>query len=63
MYCRYLFPRSLRLLDAVKKAVVGDDPHRPGLKNLFLSRNDGLLNAFEEHLLLCNLGDIDWRAC
>ena len=28
---------------------------------MFLSRNDGLLNAFEEHLLLCNLGNIDWR--
>ena len=32
------------------------------MKNIFLSRNDGLLNAFEEHLLLCNLGNIDWRA-
>ncbi len=32
------------------------------LKNLFLSRDGGLLNAFEEHLLLCNLGNMDWRA-
>ena len=29
---------------------------------MFLSRNDEFLNPFEEHLLLCNLGNIDWRA-
>ena len=39
-----------------------EDEHRPGLYNLFFSRNDDLLNPFEEHLLTCNLGNIDWRA-
>ena len=36
--------------------------HRPDLRNLFLPRNDPLLNNFEPHLLLANLGNIDWRA-
>ena len=39
-----------------------DDPFRPDLRNLFLERNDSLLNNFESHLLLMNLGNIDWRA-
>ena len=46
----------------MRKAAVVDDPHRKGLRNLFLARNDPLLNSFEEHLLLCNMGNIDWRA-
>ena len=62
VYCRYLFPRLTRLLDAMEKAVVEADEHRPGLYNLFFSRNDDLLNPFEEHMLMCNLGNIDWRA-
>ena len=62
VYCRYLFPRLLRLLDALLKGVVLDDPHRPGLRNLFLDRNDSLLNLFEEHLFLANGGNIGWRA-
>ena len=37
------------------------DPYRQNLLNLFLARNDPLLNNFEEHLLLMNLGNIDWR--
>ena len=57
-----MFPRLLRLLDVLRKGVVEEDPHRPGLRNLHLARNDPLLNPFEEHLLLCNLGNIDWRA-
>ena len=41
--------------------VVLQDPHRPDLYNFFGERNDPLLNNFEEHLLLMNLGNIDWR--
>ena len=62
VYCRYLFPRLVRLLDSVKKAVVEHDDHRPNLYNLLLSRNADLLNPVEERLLLCNLANIDWRA-
>ena len=62
IYCRYLFPRKLRSFRAgAKRGVIEDDPYRPDLRNLFLERNDGLLNNFEEHLLLGNLGNIDWR--
>ena len=63
-YCRYLFPRPLRLpSDAAAggPGAVVDDPYRPELRNLFLQRNDTLLNNFEAHLLLANLGNIDWR--
>ena len=62
VYCRYLFPRHLWLFGALQKGIVLDDPHRPGLRNLFLDRNDTLLNPFEEHLILCNGGNIDCRA-
>jgi hypothetical protein len=62
VYCRYLFPRELRQFPDDTKGCVVDDPHRPDLRNLFLSRNDSLLNNFEDHLLLGNLGNIDWRA-
>ena len=62
VFCRYLFPRLLRLLDSVTKGKVEPDPHRPGLYSLFLSRNDVFLNPFEEHLLRRYFGNIDWRA-
>ena len=62
VYCRYLFPRKLRqFMPGENQGVVEEDPHRPDLRNLFLERNDCLLNNFEEHLLLGNLGNIDWR--
>ena len=63
VYCRYLFPREL-YVEAThdgKKGEVRDDPHRTNLRNLFLARNDTLINNFEEHLLLMNVGNIDWR--
>ena len=41
---------------------IRSDPHRADLRNLFLTRNDSLINNFEEHMLLMNLGNIDWRA-
>jgi hypothetical protein len=63
VYCRYLFPRELRPpREDGKRGVVEDDPYREELRNLFLERNDTLLNNFEPHLLLANLGNIDWRA-
>ena len=62
IYCRYLFPRELlQFLPGEARGKILEDPHRPDLRNLFLERNDGLLNNFEEHLLVGNLGNIDWR--
>ena len=64
VYCRYLYPRDTSLWDtpeAAGKGFVREDPYRKGLFNLLLPRNDPLLNNFETHLLLANLGNIDWR--
>ena len=44
-----------------KKGQVRADPYRQNLLNLFLARNDPLINNLEEHLLLMNRGNIDWR--
>ena len=54
---RELFQPSDGSLGSIK-----EDPYRPGLRNLYLRRNDTLLNNFEAHMLLANLGNIDWRA-
>jgi hypothetical protein len=61
VYCRYLFPRNLVQPEPGRPARVEADPYRPGLRNLCLPRNDSLLNSFEEHVLLANLGNVDWR--
>jgi len=70
VYRRYLFPREMKKfgvtdvgLDATnKKGEILTESFRSDLRNLFLTRNDQLLNNFEEHMLLANLGNIDWRA-
>ena len=61
VYCRYLFPKPLLKLDWDKLALVVDDEHRPGLRNLCFSRNDSVINSYEDHLLLANIGNVDWR--
>ena len=61
-YCRYLFPRDLYEPEEGTKGKVEDDPHRPDLRNLWLGRNDTQINNFEMHMLLMNLGNIDWGA-
>ena len=61
VYCRYLFPRNIFIASDDRKGKVEEDPYRSSLKNLFLQRNDPLLNNYEAHLLLANLGNIDWR--
>ena len=61
-YCRYDFPRDLfKVMDDIL-GHVQDDRLRTDLRNLLLERNDTLINNYEFHLLLMNLGDIDWRA-
>ena len=62
VFCRYLFPRELFNPEEGILGHVLEDPYRPDLRNLFLRRNDELLNNFEAHMLLSNLGNIDWRA-
>ena len=60
-YCRYLFPRKVFTATDDVPGKVQTDPHRPNLRNLYLDRNDALINNFEAHVLLSNLGNIDWR--
>ena len=62
IFCRYFFPREIFNPEDGTLGEVKEDPYRPDLRNLFLRRNDELLNNFEAHMLLCNLGNIDWRA-
>lgn len=62
IYCRYLFPKALLVLDWDKLALVTDDPHRPHLRNLLFARNDTLINSYSEELLLDRYGNIDYRA-
>ena len=59
--CRYGFPKALLDTKTATDGAVSLDPLRPGLYNLLLARNDPLINSFETHLLLANLGNIDWR--
>ena len=59
--CRYGFPKDLVDVRTATEGAVRLDPMRPGLYNLLLARNDPLVNSFEAHLLLANLGNIDWR--
>ena len=61
VFCRYLFPREHFIPSEHLTGQVRVDPYRQNLLNLFLARNDPLLNNFEEHLLLMNLGNVDWR--
>ena len=61
VYCRYLFPREQFIPTERQKGQVRADPSRQNLLNLFLARTAPLINNFEEHLLLMNRGNIDWR--
>ena len=56
-----MFPRELLIPTEDKKGEVRVDPFRQNLLNLYLARNDSLLNNFEEHILLMNKGNVDWR--
>ena len=60
--CRYDFPRDSLWPEDDCPGQVEGDTRRKDLMNLFLQRNDRLLNNYNEHLLLANLGNIDWRA-
>ena len=62
LICRYLFPKALVDPAAAATGIVHEDSLRPGLHNLFLARNDSLINGFEAHLLLANLGNLGLAA-
>ena len=61
-HCRYGYPhdRVPRCRRRKMRLVKGD---REGSWFARFPCNDRLACSFEEHLLLCNLGNVDWRPC
>ena len=59
--CRYNFPKRTLTHSDVRDGRLSKDPHKAGMLNLLVDRNDPLINAYEAHLLLANLGNVDFR--
>ena len=61
-YCRYGFPKKLQSRTEERKVKLrkGD---REGSWEACFPRNDPLTTSFEAHVLLANMGNIDWRPC
>ena len=59
-FCRYGFPHELRAMDEGLALSKGD---REGLWSAKFPRNDGLVCSYEPHVMLGNMGNIDWRPC
>ncbi len=62
LHCRYGFPKSLqsRMEERKVKLRKGD---KEGSWEASFPRNDPLSTSFEAHVLLANMGNIDWRPC
>ena len=62
LYCRYGFPHDLVGRGGEQKVKIkkGDQPGRWDAR---FPRNDGLACAHEPHVLLANMGNVDWRPC
>jgi len=59
-YCRYGFPHSRRSWAEGMSLEKGD---REGQWSAKFPRNDGLVCSHEPHVMLANMGNIDWRPC
>jgi len=59
-YCRYGFPHERRTWAEGMSLEKGE---REGQWAAHFPRNDGLVNSHEVHVLLANMGNIDWRPC
>ena len=59
-YCRYGFPKE-RLQRGGWRAMVMEKGQREGQWNARFPRNDRLCCSYEEHVLLGNMGNVDWR--
>jgi len=62
LFCRYGFPKSLQSRTEERKVKLkkGD---KEGSWEACFPRNDPLSTSFEAHVLLANMGNIDWRPC
>ena len=58
--CRYGFPHVLRSRSSASPAGM-EKGEQPGSWFLRMPRNDSLVCAYEPHVLLANLGNVDWR--
>ena len=59
-YCRYGFPRE-RLARGGVRPMIMEKGDREGQWNARFPRNDRLVCSYEAHVLLANMGNIDWR--
>ena len=59
-FCRYGFPRD-RLPRGGARGMVMQKGDREGQWHAQFPRNDRLCCSYEEHVLLANMGNIDWR--
>ena len=62
LYCRYGFPKKLVRRDGERKVEL-EKGEREGSWEARFPRNDPLCTSYEPHVLLANLGNIDWRPC
>ena len=59
-YCRYGFPRD-RIPRHGSRTMVMEKGDREGQWHAHFPRNDRLCCSYEAHILLANMGNIDWR--
>ena len=57
-YCRYGFPHALRPRE---DCLLIEQGTREGQWDARFPRNDKLVGSFEPHVLLANLGNVDWK--
>jgi hypothetical protein len=57
-HCRYGFPHKMR---AREERVLLETGDREGQWHARFPRNDPLVGSYEPHVLLANIGNIDWR--
>jgi hypothetical protein len=62
LVCRYGFPHELVERGGERQVQIGKGD-QPGRWDANFPRNDALVCAHEAHLLLANMGNVDWRPC
>jgi len=62
LYCRYGFPQDL-VGRGGHRTVVVSKGDAPGRWQARFCRNDALVCGHEPHVLLANMGNVDWRPC
>ena len=63
VYCRYGFPKTDLCSRCADRKVRLEKGDQEGSWNAKFPRNDALCTSYEAHVLLANMGNIDWRPC